>query len=526
MKVNIFNIDEMVKVNNLKEITNPILLERDNIPTSNGLLSYDVFGRTVEDRSTTFAYISLNGHFLNPLVYLNWKRVNRKIEAIVSGSIKVIVNKQGELEPNEDGWTGLEQLYNHFDELKFKPSESNTQNERIMFLKSLKKEEAFCNKWLIIPAFYRDIQLNKANSGIVTVHEITDAYSKLLRLSVSLSKEFSGFMSINNSTRNKMQNMIVSLYSDIFMKEIKGKDGIFRKFVLGKSVDYGCRLVITVANFGVNNPNNMIVDYEHVGMPLAATLTCFFPYIIKWLKDYFQNNVFNIREKFPVRTKEGGVEYVKLSNIEKFNDEFFTKIVNSFIHSYADRYKTIPLENEKGYDIKLYTIGNMASLDSNPDANTDSMIVKRPTTWADLLYMAAYDTTRDKHVLVTRYPLEDYFGIFPCKFNVLSTTKTTPMKIGSRFYPHYPIIDPELPPEKVATLFIDTLIMSNLYLNGLGADFDGDQISVRGIFSIQANKSCDELMYKKQNYLDISGNLKRSTEKEAIQTLYQLTADM
>jgi hypothetical protein len=109
---------------------------------------------------------------------------------------------------------------------------------------------------------------------------------------------------------------------------------------------------------------------------------------------------------------------------------------------------------------------------------------------------------------------------------VLSTTKTTPMKIGSRFYPYYPVIDPSLKPEQVATLFTDTLVMSNLYLKGLGADFDGDQVTVRGVFSIQANKSCHELMYKKQNFLDISGSLKRSTEKEAIQTLYQLTCDM
>lgn len=109
---------------------------------------------------------------------------------------------------------------------------------------------------------------------------------------------------------------------------------------------------------------------------------------------------------------------------------------------------------------------------------------------------------------------------------MLSTTKTTPMKIGSRFYPYYPVIDPSLKPEQVATLFTDTLVMSNLYLKGLGADFDGDQVTVRGVFSIQANKSCHELMYKKQNFLDISGSLKRSTEKEAIQTLYQLTCDM
>lgn len=525
MKANLFSIDEFVKLNKLREVTNPILIERDNIPTSDGLLSYDIFGRTVDDRSTTWGYINLNGHFLNPLVYLNWKRLNRKIEGVVSGQLYVSVDKKGELVQDDNGWTGLEELYKHFDELKFYSKESNSQNERVDFMKSLKKDEAFCSKWLIVPAFYRDIQLNKANAGIITVHELTETYSKILRLSVALSRDFSGIFIITNSTRNKIQNLLLSFYSDQIMREIKGKDGLFRKSVLGKSVDNACRLVISSANFGVGKPNEMLVDYEHVGMPLAATLTCFFPYIIKWLKDYFSNNLFGLKEKFPVKRPDGSIDYVKLINIEKYNDEFFTKVVNSFIHSYADRFATIPLENDKGYDIHMRIIGNMGSLDNKPDESMDSMVMKRDITWADLLFMAAYDTTRDKHVLVTRYPLEDYFGIFPCKFNVLSTIQTVPMKIGSRYYPHYPVIDPTLKPEQVATLFIDTLIMSNLYLKGLGADFDGDQITVRGVFSIQSNRSCNELMYKKQNYLDIVGNLKRATEKEAIQTLYQLTCD-
>lgn len=100
------------------------------------------------------------------------------------------------------------------------------------------------------------------------------------------------------------------------------------------------------------------------------------------------------------------------------------------------------------------------------------------------------------------------------------------MKIGSRFYPFYPIINANASKEEVSTMFIDTLSMSNAYLSGLGADFDGDQVTVRGVFAIQSNQSSNEIMYKKQNFLDISCNLKRSTEKEAIQTLYQLTADI
>lgn len=42
--------------------------------------------------------------------------------------------------------------------------------------------------------------------------------------------------------------------------------------------------------------------------------------------------------------------------------------------------------------------------------------------------------------------------------------------IDGKVYPRYPVIDPELPPEKVAVQFIDTITMSNLYLDAIGGD--------------------------------------------------------
>lgn len=402
MKVDLFSINKFIELNNLKEVTNPILLERDNIPTSDGLLSYEIFGRTVQDRATTFAYIDLHGHFMHPLVYKVWKRLYRKIEECVNGTTNFVI-RQGDLVPDPDGWTGLEELYNHYDEIKWKKKDSTSQNDRVEFIKSLKKDEVFCSKWLIAPAFIRDIQLNKASSGTVSVHEITQLYGKILRLSTALSKDFTGLPLINNSTRNKIQCLLVECWTNDFMGEVKGKSGLFRKSVMGKSVDNGVRLVISSPLFDVDKPSDMIVDFEHVGLPLDATCVCFFPFIVKWLKDYFNNNILNIKDKFPIKRKDGTIEYCKLK-VDQFNDEYFTKAINSFVHSYSDRFKTIALPNDKGYNIKLRIIGQK----TNPDlaqSEIDSTIMNRHATWTDLLFMAACDVTKDKHVLVTRYPL-------------------------------------------------------------------------------------------------------------------------
>lgn len=524
MNCDIFDINKFIQVNNLKEVTNPILLERDNIPTSDGLLSYEIFGRTSDERSNIFAYIDLHGHFLHPLVYKTWKRMSRAIEGVVSGTVNVIVNASGELEPNPDGWSGLEQLYKHFNELKFPVKTAVSQKERADFLRSLKREEAFVDKWLVLPPFYRDIQLDKANMGKVSVHEKTKMYANLLRMSKALMNDVSGIPIVGDSTRNRIQSLLVECYTDHFMQEIKGKDGMFRKFVLGKSVDYGVRLVISSPIFDADRPQDMQVTYEKSGVPLAACCVCFFPYFIKWLKDYFNREVFLLKDKYPVMRKDKSVEYVKLLNVEQYNDEYFTKMIDLFINSFGDRFKTIPLENDKGYNIKMSIIGQRASIDNNPLASTDSTIMKRALTITDLLYMAAVDICKDKHVLVTRYPLEDYFGIFPCKIEPLSTIETGPVMISGRLYPFYPKIDTSLSKSQVSNLFRDTLCISNLYLKGLGGDYDGDQVTVRGVWDVNANRKCHQNMYAKKNFLNISGKLIRSTEKEAVQTIYSLSA--
>lgn len=524
LECDLFDINKFVQVNNLQEVTNPVLLEKDNIPTSDGLLSYEIFGRTSQDRSSIFAYIDLHGHFIHPLIYAALKYLNRKIEDVVCGIETFSINAKGELVEDPDGWTGLEELYNHFDELKFEEKNSAVQNERVQTIKALNKDEIFCSKWLVCPPFYRDLQLDKANKGKVSVHQKTETYSTILRLSRALQNDVSGIPIVTNSTRNKIQQLLIECYSDRFMKEIKGKNGIFRKFVMGKSVDYGARFVITSALYDADNINDMEVSFEKCGLPLAGACAGAFPFFIKWLKDYFQKEVFLRKDKYPYINSKGETEYVKLINVDKFNDEYFTKAIDSFVHSYGDRFKTISLENDKGYDIKMTIVGQYANM-SNPNASIDSGIMKRPITWTDLLYRAAVDICKDKHMLITRYPIEDYFGIFATKINVLSTIETTPMIISGRLYENYPVIDPSLPSEKVSALFRDTVVMSNLYLAGLGADYDGDQISVRIVWDINANRKLDEQIYSKKNLLNIAGKFVRTTEKEAIQTMYSMTAN-
>ena len=52
---------------------------------------------------------------------------------------------------------------------------------------------------------------------------------------------------------------------------------------------------------------------------------------------------------------------------------------------------------------------------------------------------------------------------------------------------------------------------------------DGDQVTVRGVFSEEANEELDKQLSAKSHYFNLGGKGVRTSDKEAIQSLYSLT---
>ena len=85
LKVKLPDVEDFIKKNNVKEITNPVFFIRDGIPTPDGLLSNEIFGITKEERSNIWGYIDLQGTYLHPLIYKLWSRMDSSIKNIVHG---------------------------------------------------------------------------------------------------------------------------------------------------------------------------------------------------------------------------------------------------------------------------------------------------------------------------------------------------------------------------------------------------------------------------------------------------------
>lgn len=109
------------------------------------------------------------------------------------------------------------------------------------------------------------------------------------------------------------------------------------------------------------------------------------------------------------------------------------------------------------------------------------------------------------------------------KVTVSCTKVSEPMTIDNVYYEYYPKIREEDIGTDTSNKFIDTMNFSNLYLKGMGGDYDGDQITVKGVYTEEANQELEEFMKSKQNFITFGGKPSKASEGDAIQSIYAFT---
>lgn len=526
MKIDLFDIKEFIDINHLQEITSPILFQRGDIPHPNGLVSNEIFGVTTKSRRETYAYIDLHGHFFHPHVYKAIRRMFRNIDKIVNGESYYIIDQNGQLQLDDNGETGIEFLYNNWEKIKWNPEsqDGNTKgmrSERVSLIENNKKNEIFMRYQIVIPAFYRDIKSGGSGGG--ETDDINNLYAKLIRLA-TLIKNQNMFDFQFHSTNYNIQTTIVDIY-DYFKHKLEKKRGLIRKYLMGKNVDYCTRTVITAPTFHANRPEDLFTDFLYSSIPVAQVCSLAYPFVMHWIKSFFEREVIDAQHAkilYNPSTDEV-VKTEKILNPESyFSDKYIKKMIDTFIKDPESRFT--PIEVPTSGTHKMYLAFSGKRMDSSNTAEL-SAIVNRPMTYTDLLYMACEEVVRDKHTLITRYPLNDEFGVFVSRIRVSSTTKTMPMLVNGYLYQWYPCVDLSLNVNNVPGQFIDACQFSNSYLPGIEGDYDGDQTTVKIIFTQEANEECEAVINKKSYFINASGSNIRKVGKEALQTFFVLTKD-
>lgn len=470
MRVSLLDTEEFISVNGIQEVKSPVMFQRGNSPHPEGLFSTQIFGMTPKDRKETFGYIDLGHVFFHPHIYKIIKRFFRNVEKIVDGSSFYIINSEGHLVLSDEvnGQTGVQFLYDNWEKIKWEYSDSPARNERIDVVMKTKKSEVFTTKMIVIPPFYRDVS---SSSGGGKVPEINNFYANAIRLA-SILKENDVFSFNLYSSQYAIQELFVSTY-DYFKEKLQSKNGLLRKYLMGKNVDLCTRTVITATSFHAEVPEDMQVGLRYSGIPISQILSLCQPFVMGWIKNFITREIMDETHKNLIDPKSGKViGLVELQNPEiVFTDKFLKKKMDSYIKDPETRFKPIEVPLKNGKVSYLVFHGTRYDLRSKDEL---ASISDRKMTWTDLFYMACEDVVKDKHALITRYPLTDQYGIFISRIQVLSTAKTVPMQVGEKLYKYYPDINLDTPDSKVPTLFIDSVRFSNSYLPGLGGDYDGD----------------------------------------------------
>ena len=528
MKINLYDVDEFTKINHLQEVTSGVLFQRGGVPHPEGLLSNDIFGITVKSRKETFAYIDLHGHFFHPHMYKVVRYMFRNVDKIINGEEFYSINEEGILVVDrEKGQTGIEFLYNNWNKIKWKKSGETgdvsisvgMRNERSGLIKLCKRDEVFISKMPVEPVFYRDV---KSSSKGGETGDLNRFYTKLIRLTTLLrDRDMFGFQF--NSTNYDIQQTIVAIY-DYFKQKLQKKNGMIRKYLMGKTVDHCVRTVITAPTYHYESRNDMMVDYYHCALPISQACVLCYPLMMHWLKNFFDREIISQSLDKIVYNPENDevVKTVRLKNPSSYFDEKYIKnMMDSYIKDPSSRFNPIEIPVE-GTDKRYYLHLSGKRMGGRDEL---SSIVYRRMTITDLLFLAASDVTKDKHTMTTRYPINDEFSVFCCRIRVNSTTKTEPMMVNGRVYKWYPVIENDVPPYKMASLFIDSLQFSNSYLEGINGDYDGDQVTVKILFSQEANEEIENYIRGTGNFVNASGKLIRVISSEAVQTFYTFTKD-
>jgi DNA-directed RNA polymerase beta' subunit len=370
----------------------------------------------------------------------------------------------------------------------------------------LKKEEAFTSKWLIIPAFYRDIDFSDSSSR-VTQDPVNEMYVKLLSLAAS-SDVNTGFDFMGALTESRIQLLLVEIYVMLTQKLAK-KNGYIHQYLMGKRVDYAVRSVISAPGINSNKWTDQRVPFIYTGVPLAMICNLFYPFMVKEIQDFFERELSTQNYIEYLAKGEDVPKKAYLKNpMEDFNAEGVKKLISIFIKSHENRFMPIKVNTEEG-KISISMYFNK---------------VPRTFTLTDLLYICAEEVIKDKHVYVTRYPITEHQRIFGTRIKVLSTHDTTVCEIKGKEYPYYPLVTPKEEPVGKSSFF-DSVQPNNSYLEAIGGDYDGDMVSLLSVYTQEANDECEKNIFSTKNILNANGRNIRKLSKEAVLTMYCLTKD-
>jgi len=360
MQLRLANINAIVENDKLKQVKTTRMFAR-NIQVD-GLFSEEIFGKFgSNERKQNFAFVDLRTRIIHPEAYEHiFLGLSSDISKFILNKQKYSIENGKLIAVDKEGISGVYQFIQNFDKLDL--SAIKDKKEEINFIKQ-NISKIFIDKWLILPAGIRDIQIQKGtNKSQIQYTELNELYENLIRNTNSLESIPSD--DLRDSLTQGVQRCALEINSWI-KQRLKGKGGLIRGGLMRKVVDYSGRLVITTDN---------TLSIGEIGLPWQVVLRLFEPFAIYRImkdKDYLSLIQDFLKSDLQVDS------FTLKQFIKKLNSkpditspllhDYFVDVAKEIVKDKTVLWKRDPVENRNSYIAANVRVGdNGFSMGVNP----------------------------------------------------------------------------------------------------------------------------------------------------------------
>lgn len=516
MNLDLLDIDAYIRTQRLGEVKS-LQIHAPSSTTFHpeGLFSEEIFGPlATEDRLVRPGYISLGTEVLHPFLYPHLLKVSDLHGPVLAGTAharydakeKILVRAEPE---DKDAGTGYSFFLAHLPKITFRETSSIQRQNQVELLKRYR--DLRLKRFLVIPAGLREI--DEEDGPMIIQDDINGLYRSLLSLTSSLPP--GAVSDLFDVIRYRIQEKLAEISSHI-QGILSGKPGLLQGGGYGsRNVALGTRNVITSATYEMASPDDpQALQPNETKAGIYQTAKGLQPIVSYYLRTAFLDPLLQDQEAQTVAltTKDYRLRYTEIDPVE--TERYTTadgieRIINRFRNEDVRRVP-ITIQDTKKKDHFLFLVHDaghrityVRSLQDAKEALGPEITKEdlRPVTWAELLYIATWLASKDRYCVVTRYPVLDDGSSYPSKIRLGSTLPSRVVTLMNTItgdevtdIPEYPILGEDVP-------FLDSAVVHTSSLPGLGADHDGDSISVNYLMSDEANAECEAYFKERRSFI-------------------------
>ena len=449
-----------------------------------GLFSTTTFGRVgTPERDNVFSYIRLNTSVIHPMIYDTLVRLRRFYREIMMGQAYAIFNPETrDFEASDmfEGETGISFFIKYLPDLEPNRTRSK-RNQLYNDIIDKYKKNCLMSNCLVIPAGFRDLTIDAEGNELQD--EVNDLYRKLISIANSINLVGTKFNDTSiDQQRKNIQLTMFEIYT-YFETMIEGKKGVIQSKWGGRRVAQGTRNVISsMETLAQTLHDERAPDCDHIQIGLLQTMKGAMPITTFNIRNKFLQEVFldATQPTYLINRKTLKLEQVYLDPYvwDKWGTTAgLEKVIDGFSD---DRLRNKPILINNYYLYLVYRKGNKLKLFRNIDdlPKGYSREDVHPLTYSELFYLSNYEGWYNLRALVTRYPINNMYSIYPAKVYTKTTLPAEDLyELGDDWVTtigrakEYPILD-------LNAAWLNSACPNPCRLAGLAADFDGDWLLV------------------------------------------------